>query len=208
MRFFKRQPKVGGAIAYHGLEQWWFSQFDEQERSYLNARYAPYSNPPRKDVLIHGRISSSTQTVTALLSGIISFLDWQKDVSLVEHIRDEGVKQATSKKEWLDLHFLYQNVVKFYYRRRELDDVSLDRAIEACLKQIELAPKAAKSLLAQPYFDELPNHHGYKQLAIIREKAEDYTHAIELSKQAMEQGWNGDWEKRIERCQKKMNKSS
>ena len=131
MRFFKRQPKVGGAIAYYGLEQWWFSQFDEQERAYLNARYTPFSNPPRKDVLTQGGIGSSTQTVTALLSGLISFLDWKKDASLVERIRDEGIRQGTSKKEWLDLHFLYQNVVKFYYRRRELDDFSLDRAIEA-----------------------------------------------------------------------------
>jgi tetratricopeptide (TPR) repeat protein len=52
----------------------------------------------------------------------------------------------------------------------------------------------------------LPNHLGFKQLAIILEKRGEYEEAIEVVKQARSQGWNGDWEKRIARCQSKIAK--
>ncbi len=53
---------------------------------------------------------------------------------------------------------------------------------------------------------ELPRHTGYEQLAIIREKEKDHPEAIRLCGEAMAQGWNGDWEKRIQRCKAKLSK--
>jgi len=55
--------------------------------------------------------------------------------------------------------------------------------------------------------EPLPRHVGFDQLAIIREKQHDYAEAIRLSELAMKQGWNGDWEARIARCEKKLAKS-
>ena len=49
----------------------------------------------------------------------------------------------------------------------------------------------------------LPMHLGFQRLAINAEKAKDYGRAIEVCEEAKRQGWNGDWDKRIERCQTK-----
>jgi len=50
----------------------------------------------------------------------------------------------------------------------------------------------------------LPEHVGYKQLCIIMEKQKNYDEVIRLSKIAKEQGWSGDWDRRIEKCKKKI----
>ena len=50
------------------------------------------------------------------------------------------------------------------------------------------------------------HHVGFKQLRIIEEKRGNYQKAIELAKSALNQGWAGNWEKDIERIQKKQNK--
>ncbi len=43
-----------------------------------------------------------------------------------------------------------------------------------------------------------------KQLAIVREKQKNYTEAIRIAKEALSQGWSGDWERRIVRCKNKL----
>ena len=50
----------------------------------------------------------------------------------------------------------------------------------------------------------LPGHVGYKQLCIIMEKQKNYEEVSRLSKIAKEQGWSGDWDRRIEKCKKKI----
>lgn len=54
---------------------------------------------------------------------------------------------------------------------------------------------------------ELPSHPGFERLAINAEKEKNYQFAIEVSRQAKQQGWRGDWDKRIERCQVKAAKN-
>ena len=54
--------------------------------------------------------------------------------------------------------------------------------------------------------DYLPAHHGFQQLAIIREREKDYAEAIRLCREAMAQGWGGEWEKRIARCENRLAK--
>lgn len=52
----------------------------------------------------------------------------------------------------------------------------------------------------------LPSHIGYKRLVITLEKEKRYEETIEVCKKALSQQWAGDWEYRIERCEKKLNK--
>jgi len=41
---------------------------------------------------------------------------------------------------------------------------------------------------------------------IIREKQGNHTEVLRLAEQAKTQGWTGDWDKRIERAMKKLDK--
>ncbi len=45
-------------------------------------------------------------------------------------------------------------------------------------------------------------HVGYKQLCIIMEKQKNFGEVIRLANIAKAQGWKGDWDRRIEKCEK------
>jgi hypothetical protein len=78
----------------------------------------------------------------------------------------------------------------------------LPLAIEACKQQIAVSEKAKIAFLKE--YCSLPSHEGYKQLCIIMEKQKNYDEVIRLSKIAKGQGWVGDWDKRIEKCEKRL----
>ena len=107
----------------------------------------------------------------------------------------------------LDQHFTLLNMIRVYYRNRASDGVSLKLAIDACERQIALAPSAAQMFKREEQMETLPAHTGFEQLTIIREREGYFDQAINLSSEARRQGWSGDWEKRIARCEKKREKS-
>lgn len=102
----------------------------------------------------------------------------------------------------IDMHIDLSRKSVLYYRERATPD-GLDRAIAACEEMIDLAPQAAVAFRYE-LERELPAHAGYRQLAIIREEQKDYAAALALSKQALEQGWAGDWGQRIDRLERRL----
>jgi hypothetical protein len=52
----------------------------------------------------------------------------------------------------------------------------------------------------------MPEHTGYKQLCIICEKQGLWDDVINIAEQAKEEGWNGDWDRRIEKASKELAK--
>ena len=104
----------------------------------------------------------------------------------------------------LDAHFLYLGMIQTHYKDRDNIPGALEKAVQSCEKQIGIAPRAARAFRAEPWWKALPQHTGYKQLAIIREKQGDISAAIRLCEEANTQGWAGDWEKRIGRYSKKI----
>jgi hypothetical protein len=77
---------------------------------------------------------------------------------------------------------------------------------ELAVGQIAIAEKVAACLRDEYPDSPLPRHLGYERLAISAEKAGNYEKAITFSRDAKLQGWAGDWDKRIERCQQKATK--
>lgn len=102
-----------------------------------------------------------------------------------------------------DRHFSIQVLIQEAYRLRDAHREALDDAVAACREQIDLAPRVA-SMMRQRYDGPLPSHVGFEQLAIILEKQRAYAEAADLVQQAREQGWAGDWDKRLERLHRRM----
>lgn len=120
----------------------------------------------------------------------------------------------------LDRHFFWNGTMRTYYRLRDKHPDALRMAIFACEQMIAIAPEAIEAfgdrdrqeLQRNPnYYRKgglhMPEHHGFQQLAIIREKEGNLQEAIRLSEEAMAQGWSGDWERRIERYRLKHRKA-
>lgn len=155
--------------------------------------------------LTTGEISRTTQTVVSLLAGLAGWFEKAEDFSIGKRIIEKTIEMIDKEDtNILDKHFAYGRMVKNFYRAREIDDSALQCAIWACEKQIAIAPEAAEAFRKGNYPESLPWHTGYDQLAIILEKQKNYAAVIQLCSQAKEQGWGGNWERRIERCEQKL----
>lgn len=205
MKLFGRptgSPKIGGEIGYHNLADWWLSNFGEEERGYIETRYKPLGvGPTEERPLTQGHITHSTGTPTQLLSTLSTWFEDPEDRHIARRLlaKAEGVATGNT----LDLHFVYMQMIKVYYRNRDTQRTSFNIAVNACEKQIAVAHNAAAEFRREYPNQPLPAHTGFEQLAIIREKQKAFDKAIRLATAAKEMGWAGDWDKRIERCERK-----
>lgn len=190
---------IGGKIGYFGLSEWWLSSFTEEERSLIKSIYAPLAAGSGIS-LVTGDILMTSQTVLSFLTDLASWFAKDEERWIAYRIFYKAEDLIDAKTDPLDLHFLYHRKIKILYKDRE--KAGLDATIEACTQQIALSQKSSAAFKALG--GALPCHGGYEQLAIILEKQKRYEDAIEVSKKALAEGWNGTWDKRIERCRKKL----
>ena len=192
----------GGLLGYFGLTDWWLRDFSDQERALIEGRYEPMGMSAERP-LTSGTFHGSSRTATHLLSSLAGWVNRPGERHLARRILAKAVELADSENApVLDRHFLQQHILQANYPDRE-DPEAMAAAIQACEGQIALAEQAATAFQAEYPGEPLPQHVGYKQLTIIHDKRGDYDAAIALCQQARAQGWNGDWDTRIARLEKK-----
>jgi tetratricopeptide (TPR) repeat protein len=196
---FKEKPRIKGIIGYFGLADWWLTEFSDSERQHIQERFQPLGSSGSS--LIERDISYTSVTAVGFLHALAGWFAKAEDRHIAYKILKKAEELVNDKTRLLDVHFLYGTKVEIYYKDRDKLG-GLEKAIQACKQQICYAQKAAKAFKRE-YKNSLPTHKGYEQLAIILEKQNKYSEAIEICQQALEQGWAGDWERRIERCRKK-----
>lgn len=201
MGFFSFLTPVSGKIKFYNLAEWWLSEFDDKERRRIVDIYQPLGT--RKGSLIKGEFQESSISKLSFLSNLADWVLKNETEHLSKRIiiKAEEFKDANSK--LLDVHFFLQSKIRIYYRDRT-NPSSYETAISACKEQIELSPEAAKAFKREYKGSELPSHVGFKQLCIIRQKEKDYQEVVSLCRKALKQGWKGDWDQRIEKCQSKL----
>lgn len=111
-----------------------------------------------------------------------------------------------STRRVLDLHFAIQHYIQENYRQRA-NPVNYREAIIGCVAQISMQDVAAKQFIAEYPEDSLPSHAGYNQFIIILEKEGRFDEAIKAAEKAKREGWNGDWDNKIQRLSRKLNKA-
>ncbi len=203
-----KHGKVKGDIGYHQLEEWWFSIFTDGERKYITEKYQPMSmgeETETKNHLTEGDISWTSASASNFLNGLSSWFNGPNDRAIGRKIGEKAKEEALKSKDPLDMHFALSSLITLYYRDRDQADY-YDKALAYCRAQIKIQAVAAKAFLKEYPKQPMPSHVGYEQLAIVLEKEKRYQEAIDLAKEAKQNGWAGDWDKRIERCQKKLAK--
>lgn len=200
---FKQQRKIEGDIGYYGLEDWWLSVFTEEERNRIEEVYHPMGSDSKTKPLTEGKLTYSSQTAAGLLRCLAGWFNRPGDREIAKKIIEKANELADEGDDVLDQHFALQQRMGIYYRERDTNPDALDEAIKACKDQIRIAPAAAKQFLKEYPKQSLPGHVGYTQLAIILKKQGKYKELFELCKQAKEQGWAGDWDKRMVDAEKK-----
>lgn len=200
-KIFKSREVVGGDIAYYNLTEWWLGEFNKQERDYIVKNFQPLGGSGEE--LVKGDVQCCSGSAISLLSNLASWFKNEKDRKIGYRLLEKGERLIDSNSRILDIHFFYQNKLEFYYRFRDIDQGALDVAIEACKSQIDISNKASLAFKKEYKDESLPTHIGYKQLVIILEKQKKYNEVINFCKQAKEQGWSGEWDKIVIRCNKK-----
>ncbi|RIJ15943.1 hypothetical protein D1227_06480 [Henriciella mobilis] len=195
-----KKKRVRGDIALLGLEHWWFETFTEEDRQWMADTYAPMGATARP--LIEGRPYTPRPHPFVYLSNAAVWFNKEGYRHCAYAFIDKAYESPVDDVNVLDLHFAYMNHCQVFYRWRDEDEAALSRAIAACERSIEINERAAQEW-KQQYGDPVPAHHCFKQLAIIEEKRGDFDRAIDLCEAAISSGWNGDWQKRVERLNKK-----
>jgi hypothetical protein len=120
----------------------------------------------------------------------------------------------------IDFHYLYQNFIRYYYKRREEGFYYVEKAKEYCNNQISISSRTLNEMYETGFLENKGEwassyleHVGYTQLCIIEEKEKNYRKILSLIQKARTEGWNGGytdptWEKRESRTRKKLNKES
>lgn len=198
---FERKPQIKGAIGYFDLTPWWLSTFSDSEQQYIVNKFKPLCG--QGNSLTEGNIISRSDTAVGFLHNLAGWFTKKDDRHLAYKILEKAEEMLSGSAKPLDIHFFYQKNIETYYKDREKPEC-LEKAIIACRQQIEFAPIAAKAFKKEFKGNPLPSHKGYQQLAIILEKQNNCQEVLDLCLGAKKQGWAGDWENRIERCEKKL----
>lgn len=216
--FFKRK-RIGGEIAYYGLQDWWLNTFTSEEQAYIVRKFQPLGTG-NSSSLITGSISwKSSGSIVSFLCGLSGWFNNPQDrhisvriLNKAEELSKPCRKNTTgtlSKQEAssiFDEHLLYHQIIKTYYPERNSNPNAFKKAISACQDQIALAPLTKKAYRKKWKGEPLPRPTGYEQLAIVLEKQKKFQEALTLCKEALKAKWGGDWKKRIERLDKKLKK--
>jgi hypothetical protein len=199
-----------GLLGYYGLLEWWNEALSGNERERIESVFHPMGDS-RPRPLTEGsiyQISGDTATPVSLLSNLVGWLRaTPEDLVIRQKLRRKIVELVDSEPGAIARHFALQVLIGEFYRDRESEPSALNAAIDACRAQIAIAPEVAAAMRGSDRNSPLPRHVGYEQLAIILEKAKEYTAAMAVCREAKAAGWNSDWDKRIARCQKRLEKS-
>ncbi len=196
----KQSKKPKGMIAYFQLEDWWNEEFSDEERQLIEEVYQPMGGSS----LTSGDIRSTSISSIAFLHTLAGWFQKSEHRYIAQKCLKKAESLVDTNTRALDLHFLLSNKITTLYKDRDNSPDGLERAIEACKQQIDFAEEAKAAFEKEYNGHSLPSHVGYRQLAIVLEKQKKFTEAIDLVEIAKSQGWSGDWDKRIERCTKKM----
>lgn len=214
----------GGAIKHYSLEKWWFSELSEDDRILIRSRYKPLGMKPGEDVLTGRGEFASPQTTAMWLTVLAGWFKpaLAKESDLILRIADKAweVKDVLAPSSGADAvfsrHLALGKLSEIYYRFRESPEY-LERSLEAARLQIAMQAAAATAfrqqeietarVLGLPPPDPiiLPTHQGYTRMAIVLEKKKQFNQALNLVREAQAAEWSGDWEKRVQRLEQRLN---
>lgn len=151
-----------------------------------------------KSRISNGEIERQSQPTAKKAPQLVDSVPVTEDeiVSLIDGLRKNN-------EEILDLHFAIMESITEHYRNRQSGD-NYHQAIVSCKAQIKIQADAASRFRSEYSDQALPAHTGYNQLVIILEKEKKFQEALDLAVEAKSNGWNGDWDSRIQKLKAKI----
>ena len=144
--------------------------------------------------LTTGRGESNFRTATGLLVSIATYLrEEPHDRNLALKVLSKAEERARTEDDIVGLHCVYQEMIRLHTKWRDHCLDGLDLIFGACHKQVALSTLAAAALRELRPEAPLPTHLGFQVMAKLLEQEGSYTKALEMCKEARDQGWAGNW---------------
>ena len=204
-RILNRQTEIGGELGYFGLGSWWLSTFSARQRQWMETAFQCPELPVGSRPLTRDRGLLSVQTTAELLILLADRLsNRSEDRSLACVVLAKAEERAVAEDDLLGLYFTYHQAIRLHLRWREHFPDAADLAFAACHKQIRISAQAAQAFGERAPGKPLPVHLGYQHAATILEQENLCVRAIEICKQARDEGWSGNWDWRIQRMARRL----
>lgn len=195
---FQSGPNVPDLIAVLDLEEW-YRDLSAEEQQKLH-QYSTSFGTGGEVNLLEQSVTNTSQTAQEYLKGVGATAASENDYEFAEQMLQTALEfedgSATST------HFTYNELIDVYYKQRDERDDAIEKCIEYCKKDIEIADEFVAE------FGEVPRIPSFKRLAIIYEKQDRYEEALDVCDRALEigttDGTKGGFEGRKERIQKKI----
>lgn len=186
----EQEPEAGGKIGYYQLTPWWLGSLSVRERGRITEKFGDVTSE---------RITHTTRSAAGWLTDVAGWLVGTQEDRLIARKLLLKAEQLATKT--VDKHFVYGELAETYYKDRETDPNALAKCIEACEKQIALAPEAKNVLGAKKY---RLKHAGFQRLRIIYSKQKMNAEGLELCSRMVESGWYTkadvvDWKETFEK---------
>ena len=201
----KRHTEIGGELGYFGLGAWWLSTFSAGQRRSMEALFQGPDMPKKARPLTRDRGLLPAQSAAELLVLLADRLcDQPQDRPVACLVLAKAEERAIAENDVLGLHFAYHQMIRLHLRWKDHFPDAADLAFAACHKQIRISTAAAQAFRSRAAGKPLPVHLGYQHAATILEQQDVCARAIEICKQAQEEGWSGNWEWRIVRLARRL----
>jgi hypothetical protein len=207
--------KTQGLLGTYDLYDWWENELTQEERNFIEASYSvswgvSTSSSDNRNSLTSGYWAhnhSKFDFITTNLLGRFGTSSGYHIAKKIIKLADSMINEATV----LEKHFYFLHKIQLFYSNRDNFPDAFDLAINACEDQIAISREAKTAFQNDPVFSNQHNdsgkteHTGFKRLCIIYEQKGKWGEVVRLSQMAKEQDfWEGDWDKRIEKAQKKL----
>ncbi|MDI6450730.1 hypothetical protein [Anaerobaca lacustris] len=187
-----------GELGYFGLGGWWSSAFTRVERDHIEASFHPSGLAAGAKPLTIGRGPSNYHSAAVLLTALAACLrDLPQDRHLASKVLAKAQERARAEDDVIGLHLVYQEMIRLHSKWRDQFPDALNLIFGACHKQVAMSEAAAQAFHSLRPHEALPAHLGYLTLAVLLEQEGSYRKAIEICRQARDQGWDGNWTWRI-----------
>ena len=167
------KKKVAGYIAYYGLQDWWFSEFSEDEREYMTKRYMSHGGETR--VLTEGNISFNDQPATSFLNALATWFRSPSDKSIFRRIHKKI--DDLGRTQPVDAPGYFQGRHYSTYPA-DVDEIisagDTDKAEDLLLHLVNATEEESKKYKygVAPWY--------YEKLAILYRKQKDYVKEVEI----------------------------
>jgi len=164
---------VAGYIAYYGLQDWWFSEFSEEEREYMTKRYMSHGGETR--VLTTGSIGFTNQIATSFLNALANWFRSPSDKSIFRRVHNK-----------IDVLGRTQPVYgPGYYQGRHLSTYPFDVEELIRVGEVDKAERLLLNLVDATEEESRKYNYGvatwyYERLAILYLKQKDYGKEVEI----------------------------